>query len=288
MKIAVSGATGFIGRRLIGELSEKFHEVIVLSRTMLYNERELEKAVSGADAVIHLAGAPILQRWTERAKEEIVNSRTVSTRNLIKVINRLPDDQRPKVFISASAIGIYALEGQHSDASTSFAHDFVGQVVQKWEKSSEDLDITVRRVIFRIGLVLGSEAKIIRQLLPVFKLGLGGKIGSGNQPFPFIHVQDVVGALWWAMQNPEVQGIYNLVAPQQITNTEFTKTLANLLKRPAIFTVPPFALKLVFGEAASLVLKNAKVLPERLAREGFPYLFPDIRSCLQECIKKPR
>jgi hypothetical protein len=163
----------------------------------------------------------------------------------------------------------------------------VGQVVQNWEKSSDELGQTVRRVIFRIGLVLGSDAKIIRQLLPLFRLGLGGKIGSGNQPFPFIHVEDVVGAILWAIGHAEVQGIYNLVAPQQITNNDFTKTLAGLLNRPAIFSVPPFALKSAFGNAASLILTNPSIYPERLIASNFEYRFPDIYSCLQTCIKKP-
>lgn len=276
MKIAVSGATGFIGRNLISELKKESHEVIILNRSLLYNETDLEKEISGTDVLVHLAGAPILQRWTEKAKTEIMNSRTVTTRNLIKVINRLPESHRPGVFISASAVGIYSLEGSHSEESTSFANNFVGEVVQKWEKSSEELNHTVRRVIFRIGLVLGSESKIIRQLLSVFKLGLGGKIGSGNQPFPFIHVLDLISAILWAIKSSETHGIYNLVAPQQITNADFTKNLAGLLNCPAIFPVPPFALKLIYGEAASLVLKNPQVFPRRLINEGFRYSFPKI------------
>lgn len=288
MKIAVSGATGFIGRNLIIELKKESHEVIVLGRSLLYDESELEKEISGTDVVVHLAGAPIIQRWTRKAKTEIINSRTVTTRNLTNVINRLPENRRPQLFISASAIGIYSFDGRHSEASTSFGNSFVAQVVQDWEKSSDELSHTVRRVIFRIGLVMGNDANIIRQLLPVFKLALGGKIGSGDQPFPFIHVLDLASAILWAIKNAEAHGIYNLVAPQQITNAEFTKTLAGLLNRPAIFSVPPFVLKLLFGEAASLVLKNSLVVPDRLLNEGFRYAFPDIRSCLLACIKKPR
>lgn len=288
MKIAISGANGFIGNNLVRALKKESHEIVFLSRKLLYSETELMTGLSGTNVVVHLAGAPILQRWTPKAKEEIMNSRVITTRNLTRAINSLPPEKRPKLFISASAIGIYSADGQHSEKSTAFADDFVGQVVQNWEKSSEDLDQSVRRVIFRIGLVLGNEAKLIRQLLPVFNLGLGGKIGSGEQPFPFIHIQDVIRAVLWATENTEVRGIYNLVAPQQITNTDFTKTLARLLHRPAIFSVPAFSIKLIFGKAATLILKNPNVYPERLLNSGFQYSFPDIHSCLQECIKKPR
>lgn len=288
MKIAISGANGFIGNNLVRALKKESHEIVFLSRKLLYSKTELMTGLSGSNVVVHLAGAPILQRWTPKAKEEIMNSRVITTRNLTRAINSLPPEKRPKLFISASAIGIYSANGLHSEKSTAFADDFVGQVVQNWEKSSEDLDQSVRRVIFRIGLVLGNEAKLIRQLLPVFNLGLGGKIGSGEQPFPFIHIQDVIRAVLWATENTEAQGIYNLVAPQQITNTDFTKTLARLLHRPAIFSVPAFSIKLIFGKAATLILKNPNVYPERLLNSGFQYSFPDIHSCLQECIKKPR
>jgi len=287
MKIVVTGAGGYISRNLIEELRKLSYEVITLSRKTLYSIPELKDKLSGTDVVIHLAGAPVLQRWTNEAKAEILNSRTVTTQNLTKAVNLLPDSERPRLFISASAIGIYAAGKSHSEESTLFEDDFISQVVSKWEDSSNGMPAPVRKVIFRIGLVLGREAKTIKQLLPVFKSGLGGKIGAGKQPFPFIHVHDVIHAILWAINNPDSQGIYNLVAPENINNIQFTKTLANLLHRPAIFTVPAIALKIIYGEASSLILKNPVVFPKRLTDAGYKFSFPDIHSALSDCIKKP-
>jgi uncharacterized protein (TIGR01777 family) len=242
----------------------------------------LTKILSDTDVVINLAGAPILQRWTTANKNEILGSRTDSTRNIVHAINQLSTDHRPGLFISASAIGIYTPNMVHTEESTSFSSDFVAEVVKKWENASEDLNPYVRRVVFRIGLILGKEAKTIQNLLPLFKFGLGGKIGNGKQSFPFIHIQDVVNAILWSIENSQSKGIYNLAAPENIDNKTFTNTLAKSLSRPAIFTVPAFSLKFILGEASSLLLQSPQVYPERLINEGFKFLFPDIHSTIKE------
>jgi len=190
--------------------------------------------------------------------------------------------QRPALFISASAIGAYSPDKVHTEESTSFSTDFVAEVVKNWEGASDDLNPDVRKVIFRIGLILGKKAKTIQNLHPLFKLGLGGKIGSGKQPFPFIHIQDVINAILWSIENAQSQGIYNLAAPENIDNKTFTKAFSNSLNKPAFITVPEFSLKLVYGEASSLLLQSAQVLPERLLNEGFVFSFPDIKSCITE------
>jgi len=284
MKIAISGANGYIAGKLIQEFKVAGNEIVNIGRDTLYNNSALTERLSGTDAVIHLAGSSILCRWTKANKEEILRSRTETTRNIVHVINQLPSEQRPKIFISASAIGIYTPDLIHTEKSTQFSNDFVGEVVRKWEQSSDELSPSVRKVIFRIGLILGKEAKTMKQLLPIFKLGLGGRIGSGKQPFPFVHIDDVARAFLWAIQNSESEGKYNLVAQQQITNTRFTKELSNILHRPAYFPVPEFALKIVFGKAASLLLQSPIVVPERLINSGFKYRYPDVQSCLTEII----
>lgn len=282
MIIAVSGATGYIGRNLISELEADHHTIVSLKRRMLYNTEKLPILLADVDVVINLAGAPILQRWTAANKEEILKSRVETTRNIVNAINSLPNNRKPRTFISASAIGIYAPGIMHADSSKLYGGDFVSEVVRKWEKASGRLSPKVRRVIFRIGLVLGKEAQTMKKLLPLFKSGLGGKIGSGKQPFPFVHIFDVVNALMWGIQQPQARGIYNLVAPENIDNKAFTRALAKTLHRPAFFTVPEFALKMIYGEASSLLLKNPQVKPERLINEGFAFLFPDIKTCLAE------
>ena len=240
--------------------------------------------LSNCSVVINLAGAPILQRWNARNKLLIRSSRIDATRNITQAINLLSPELRPGLLISASAIGIYLPGLLHIETSQLRANDFVAEVVRDWENASENLNPQVRRIIFRIGLVLGSKAKTIESLVPIFKLGLGGKIGSGKQPFPFIHIQDVVRSISWGIQNPKAQGIYNLVAPENIDNETFTRTLARSLNRPAIFAVPSFILKIAMGEASSLLLTSPQVYPERLLNEGFQFSYPDIRSCIKQIV----
>ena len=159
-------------------------------------------------------------------------------------------------------------------------------MVKSWEKSTEELDRAVRKVIFRIGVVLGKESQTIKNVLPVFKLGIGGKMGSGHQSFPFVHIDDVVGAFYWAVKNAEVHGIYNLVAPEIIDNLKFTSELASETGRAAMFKVPAIALKLAYGEASSLLLTAPAVQPERLLKYGYRFKYPDIKSVLKEIVNR--
>lgn len=282
MIIAVSGANGYIAKNLISELEADHHTIVAIKRRLLYNTEKLPALLSDADVVINLAGAPILQRWTEAHKKEILQSRIDTTRNIVNAINSLPENKKPRTFISASAIGIYSPGVMHTEASKLYSNDFVGDVVKQWEEASEGLSPKVRRVIFRIGLILGKEAQTMKKLLPLFKAGLGGKIASGKQPFPFVHIFDVVNAMIWGIQHPQARGIYNLAAPENIDNKTFTQALAKTLHRPAIFTVPAIALKIALGEASSLLLESPQVKPERLMNEGFAFLFRDIKTCLAE------
>lgn len=284
MNIAISGPNGYIAINLIRKLQSVNHHIIKIRRHELYNLTALSRIISGTDCVIHLAGAPILQKWTNENKNEILKSRTETTQNIVSIINNLPFGERPKTFISASAIGIYKSGFTHSETSTNFSDDFVGQVVKQWENSSGNLDQSVRKIIFRIGVVIGKESETIRKLVPVFKLGLGGKVGNGKQPFQFVHINDVVNAFFWAVQNKEVYGIFNLTAPQNITNSQFTKALAEKVKRPAFFSVPEGALKLVYGEAASLLYESPQAYPARLLEYGYRFKYPDIESALEEII----
>lgn len=285
MKIAISGSSGYIASNLIPELEAAGYSIIRIKRTDLANGEKLIAALSGTSVVINLAGAPIFQRWTTRNKKEILRSRSDSTQNIVNAINNLPPNLRPHLFISASATGIYKSGQTHTESSALFSDDFVSDVVKSWESASDNLNPDVRKVIFRIGLVLGKKAITIQKLVPLFKLGLGGKIGSGKQPFPFIHLTDAVNAFIWSIKNPWARGTYNLVAPENIDNKAFTRALAQSVNRPAIFTVPAFALKIAFGNASSLLLNNPHVYPERLLNEGFKFTYPDIKSCLAQIVR---
>lgn len=285
MKIAVSGSSGYLAKNLIPVLKAANHDIIRISRSELGNVDQLTKILSDAAVVIHLAGSPILKRWTARNKNEILQSRIDSSRNIVHAINQLTAEHVPGLFISASAIGIYSPNKVHTEESTSFSNDFISEVIKNWENASEDLNPDVRRVIFRIGLILGKESKTIQSLVPVMKFGLGGRIGNGKQPFPFIHILDVVKAINWSIETQNAHGIYNLAAPENIDNKTFTKTLAKYLNRPAIFIVPAYCLKLLFGEASTLFLHSPQVYPERLINEGFKFTFPDINSTIEEIIQ---
>ena len=285
MKIAITGASGYIGSNIISELQKNNHLVMPIKRQLLYGEPdELSKVIGGCQAVINLAGAPIIQRWTKKNKTVIYNSRIVTTKNLVKAINSLAAIERPAVFVSASATGIYKPNDEHDEKSSKFANNFAARVVDDWEDSLVDLNDSVRVVIFRTGVVLGKNSQMIKKLLPLFKLGLGGKIGSGKQPFPFIHIDDVVNAYQIAVQNESYQGIYNLVAPEQINNAEFTKVFGKKLNRPTFFIVPPIALKLVFGAAAVMILENPSVIPQKLIEQNFKFSHPNLKNCFQEIL----
>lgn len=284
MKIAISGSGGYIAGKLIPTLEKEGHSIFRIKRQDLTDTEKLTTSLSEIDAVIHLAGSPILKRWSTKNKVEILKSRVESTSAISTAILQIDPEKRPKLLITASAIGIYEPNKIHTETSELFAHDFVSDVVKKWENASENLPVQTRRVVFRIGLVIGSGAKTIENLKPVFRLGLGGKVGSGKQPFPFIHITDAVNAIIWAINNNSAKGIYNLVAPENIDNKTFTKSLAKKLKRPALFSVPAFLVKIALGEASSLLLSSPQVYPERLIAEGFSFTYPTLQSGLDEVI----
>ncbi len=281
----MTGASGFLGQNITEGLKKQAIEVTSLHRKLLYSDpQRLADQLSGADGVINLAGSPIIRRWTSKNKVIIYNSRVLTTKNLTKAINSLPKEMQPKTFVSASAVGIYREGMVHDETSSRFANHFAARVTDDWEDALVDLPDTIRQVIFRIGVVLSKDSQFIQRVLPIFKMGLGGKIGTGNQPFPFIHLHDLVQAFMQAVSDERYLGIYNLVAPQQIDNRMFTQILAKKLNRPAMIPVPAVALKLAFGKASTLILKNPAVLPKRLEMQNFAYQHPTLESCLDQII----
>ncbi|HBL77587.1 MAG: TIGR01777 family protein [Bacteroidetes bacterium GWF2_42_66] len=286
MKVVITGSNGYIGRKLINRLQTEGYECIPVKRE--FWDRGIEKLselLAGTNVVVNLAGAPVLQRWTAKNKAEIYSSRVLTTQKLVSAIYLLPEVKRPKIFISASAVGIYQSGETHNESSTRFASGFLGKLVQDWEQASATLPDDVRRVVFRVGLALGNDSKTIKTMLPAFRMGLGGKIGSGKQVFPFVHVDDLVSAFLWVIKNPEASGIYNLVAPQIVTNQQFTLQLAQKLKRPAFFAIPSFILKIIFGEASQLLIESPSVIPERLIKSGFIFSKSTISEALDDISK---
>ena len=286
MKIALTGSHGFIGRNLSDFLKKKGFEARSISRFLICgNMEDLASSLAGTDVVVHLAGAPVMQRWTKRNRQIIHASRVVTTWNLVKAMDFLESARRPKVFISISAVGIYAPGNQHDEHSQNLSKNFLGAVVTDWENASTDLDREIRRVIFRSGVVLGKDSQMVRKVMPFFKLGLGGKIGNGKQPFPFIHIDDLVRIFYESMIRDDYEGVYNLVAPEQAANETFTKLLSRHLNRPAFFRVPPVFLKMILGEASATLLEIPAVVPGRLTSEAnYQFRYPTLSSALLEIL----
>jgi uncharacterized protein (TIGR01777 family) len=273
MNIAVTGATGFLGRRVIAELAKAGHSPNPLARN------QSPESLNSADAIIHLAGEPVAQRWTPEAKQRIYASRVEGTRNLVDAISK--NQRRPEVLVCASAIGIYGSRGDEILKEDSPpAADFLARVVVDWENAAQSAEaLGIRVVNLRFGVVLGNGGALAK-MLPPFKLGIGGQLGSGNQWTSWIHIDDAVNLILFALENGQVRRAVNATAPHPVTNAQFTRELARVLHRPAIFPVPPFALRLMFGEMADVVLASQRVLPAAAQAAGFEFRYGDLPSAL--------
>lgn len=285
MKIKITGISGYLGAIISEELTKQGHDVSGIQRKFIYGSIEtLSKQIEGADIIINLAGAPILQRWTDRTKRLIYESRVRTSTNIVKAINSLPKEKQPSKFISASAVGIYKPGMNHDESSTNFDTDFVGKVVQDWEAASNDLPSKIQKIIFRIGIVLGKEAKSVKNLILPTKMGLAATLGNGEQAFPFIHEKDLLRAFLFAVNQFDKSETFNLVAPEQINNKQFTKSFAKHLNRNLWFSIPTFLLKTGLGEASTLLTEGAWVYPKNLLDAGFEFKYPSIEDTLSNIL----
>ena len=283
MRIAIAGGSGFIGSKILEEF--KGHEFTLLKRPELYGNPEvLAESLKGADVVMNFAGYPVSSRWTTNNRKRIMESRVVVTRNLVTAINSL--DVKPKQFISASAIGLYAPGQSHDEGSTSFDPGFLGEVVLAWEAALEGLDASVQLLIPRIGVVMGNDGGAYPRLKTIFKWGIGGRLGSGKQAYSFIHIADVVRGIRYAMEH-HITGPLNMTAPNPVSNREFTRALGKALRRPSIIPVPAFAMRIIMGKTATIVLEGAAVFPKRLQDEGYKFTFATIESTLANLVSNP-
>jgi len=284
MKIVITGGTGFIGSHLCRSLRKQGHDVLKLGRSDLSGDAErLADRISGADAVLNLAGAPINKRWTFAYKQEIVSSRVDTTRRLVQAMAKAP--ARPKVLISTSAIGAFDSRGRYSESDPPNAKDFLGRLSMVWESAALEANpLGIRTLIFRFGLVLGRDGGMMKQLLPPFRLGLGGPVGDGSQHFSWIHINDLIGAYRHALENPQMSGVYHICAPNPVTNLVFTRALGHALRRPTPFRVPQMLLKLVYGQGAEVMTSGQQVISERLPESGFQFRYPELDSAIQEIV----
>jgi hypothetical protein len=274
MKIAVTGASGFIGHRLMEKLGAEAQAVPLRGNL---------DGLAGADAVVHLAGEPVSQRWTKEAREKIRASRVDGTRKLVDAMRENP----PRVLVSTSAVGYYGSRGDELlTESSSPANDFLGGVCRQWEREARKAEeFGVRVVCLRNGVVLGNGGGALEKMTPPFKLGLGGKIGDGKQWMAWIHLDDAVGLIEFAISSSELRGAVNATAPNPVTNREFTRELAAALHRTAILPVPKFALHLLFGDMAQIVYASQRVIPQAALQAGYTFRFPDLNAALLDLLR---
>lgn len=297
-RILITGGTGFIGQVLCQKLIADGHSLTVLSRQPAHNvqavcgrvepinDLDQLRGADGFDAVINLAGEGIAdKRWSEARKQELMDSRITLTNQLVDVIRSWKT--LPAVLVSGSAVGFYGDQGSHRVTEDTPPHDeFTHRMCSDWEQAALRLDPTgVRVCLSRTGIVAGPGGGFLQRMLLPFKLGLGGRLGNGEQYMPWIHRDDVVAALIWMMETDTASGAYNVVSPNPVTNRQFTKCLAGVLGRPAIFPAPAPVLKIVLGEMSRLLLTGQMAIPERLEAEGFRFRFPDLTPALADATR---
>lgn len=285
MKIVISGSTGFIGSALVTFFRSEGHKVITIGREIYKIPlAELNAIINGADVLINLAGAPIISRWTKKRRRILYSSR-------INYVNRLTEslltvDVPPRVFISASAIGIYSESGKHTESKNRYARNFLARICIDWEETALKNEPRCRLILLRTGMVLGRKGGAFGKLLPVFRLGLGGPIGSGDQGYSWIHIDDVVGAIDYMIRTDSIVGPVNLVSPNPVTNRYFAIRLAKALNRPAWFRLPAVFLALLFGDGATVITRGQIVFPEVLIKSGYVFKFGKLDPALEDLVRK--
>ena len=315
MKVAIAGATGFVGSRLVERLQVEGITVLVLTRNTTYAQKVFpptafpnveivaytptasgswQSAISGCDGVVNLAGESIAEgRWTPERKQEILNSRKLATQNIVDAIaqSAVPSaiantHPKPSVLVNASAIGYYGTsETATFDETSSPGHDFLAQVCQAWEaEATKVTNVGVRLVILRLGIVLGNGGALGKMITP-FKLFAGGPLGSGQQWFSWIDLDDIVNLIFLALTKPEMQGVYNATAPHPVRMAQLTQTMGQVMNRPSWLPVPGFALEALLGDGAMVVLEGQQVVPKRTLESGYKYKYPNLEPALVKILK---
>ena len=299
MRVTITGASGPIGSRLVAALTARGDEVTALSRrpdearerlgvdaAAWHPDREPAPAaaLAGRDGVVHLAGEPIGQRWTPKAKKRIRSSRELGTANLVEGLREA--DPRPRVLVSASGVGYYGARGdERLDESAAAGDDFLAQVCQEWERAAgAALELGMRVVIQRTGVVLDRSAGALAKMLPPFRLGVGGPVGGGDQYVSWIHPDDLVGLYLAALDGEQWAGPVNAAAPEPATNRALSRALGRAMHRPALVPVPVVALKVLYGEMAWVVTTGQRAVPARALELGFAFRHPDLDEALQAAL----
>ncbi|NVJ52965.1 MAG: TIGR01777 family protein [Campylobacteraceae bacterium] len=282
--IAISGSSGFVGTNIKKFFSKDNFEVISIEREVLSNEEELTSIMEKADIVINLAGANIISRWTESYKKLLYTSRIDTTKALVNAMSKA--QKRPELLISTSAVGIYSNKDCYDEEYYEYSDDFLAYVCKEWEKEAlKAKELDIRTAIFRFGIILGDGGALEKMLLP-FKMGVGGTIGDGNQHFSFIHIEDLLNAYKFLIENVDLNGVFNLTSPMPTTNKGLTKALGTALNRPTFFPIPEFVLNLVFSEGAKVLTDGQCVEPKRLLDSGFSFKHTTIDETINNIVNQ--
>lgn len=282
-KISIIGANGFIGRYMQSFFKAEGFIVLPLGKDETRkNSSEIAKILEGTDIVINLAGAQIINRWSPAYKKILYNSRIITTKKLVTAMAQM--QKKPELFISTSAVGIYATDGPMSETNYTYSDNFLAKICKDWEAQAQQADDFTRVVIFRFGVVLGKDGGALYKMLPAFRLGIAGTIGDGSEPFSWIHIDDLLQAYLYIFSNEKLEGTFNLCAPTPVTNREFTKTLGKVLHRPTVIPLPKFILIFLFSEGATVLTEGQRVIPERLLENNFTFKYPTIEVALREIL----
>lgn len=290
MNVGIIGASGLVGGAVRQLLEEKGHQWVGFSRTPEGREgswRSLDEGFAGLDAVVNVAGDPINKRWNEENKKRFYQSRVGVTERAVAEIAKLPQEERPKVLFNVSGVSCYGDKGdQILTEQSPLGIGYLSELCEQWEGAAQPVkELGVRLVIGRLGVVLGKKADAWKQMKLVFQMGGGGKLGSGKQYWPWIHLRDVAGGIVFSLENEAVAGVVNLVGPNPVTNAEFTQVLAKSLNRPAIIPVPAFGLKLVLGGFAEALLASCRVIPQALDQAGYRHQFTELEATFADLLK---
>lgn len=281
--VVITGSSGFVGKSLKKMFEEKGFKVSGIKRDDLNNIDKLTEIIESSDIVINLAGANIINRWTETYKKLLYSSRLNTTRALIEAISKA--NKKPELLISTSAVGIYANKECYDENSYEYENDFLANLCKDWENEAlKAKDLGVRTAIFRFGIVLGKEGGALEKMLTPFKLGLGGTIGNGKQHFSFIHIKDLLKAYDFVYENKTCEDVFNLTAPYPTSNYGLTKALGESLQRPTLIPVPQFVLNLIFSEGSKVLTDGQCVKPKKLLDKGFEFEFSTIKDAVSDLV----
>lgn len=283
LKIAICGKSGLVGSKLQEMFLSQHNEVIGIKVREDTDIKTLANKLDNCDILINLSGTTILARWSNAYKKTLYNSRINTTKKLVQAMALCKE--KPKLFLSASAVGIYTSNGFHDDESQDYADDFLSSLCKDWEAEAKKAEVFgVRCVQARFGVIYAKEGGAMQKMLPPFKMGVGGKLGTGQQIVSWIHIDDLLRAVEFIVKTPDIKNSVNFTAPYPLSNSQQTEILSKVLNRPTFLTIPSFMLKLIFGEGASVLLDSKEVIPTKLIKHGFEFKYDNFEDALKAIV----